>query len=337
VKRILAGAAIVGALVGWTGRAPAAERILAANLRENLFATCFSSPTEGWAVGDLGRIFHTTDAGKSWEVQSAGTRRPFVAISCIDDLIWVAGQSGQIAFSADGGKTWNAQNSGTNYQILGISFVTPQRGVAVGDFGTLLQTDDGGRTWNKRSMPADLKLPEEFVDVVDPGDVLLYASTFGDAEHVWVVGEFGIIINSSDGGVTWQQQASGVQTTLFGARFADPQRGWAVGIDAVMLMTTDGGATWVRQPVQSPKGFTLSLYDVMVQGNYGWAIGNSGFLLQTQDAGRTWQLVDVPVKLASSWFRGISLLPDGRGYVVGARGLVLAMDRDKYTTLKEHY
>lgn len=337
MKRTLASAAMAGVLVGWVSGAFASEQILAANLRENLFATCFSSPTEGWAVGDLGRIFHTLDAGKSWERQESGTRRPFSSISCIDKQIWVGGQSGQISYSADGGKSWNVQNSGTSYQILGISFVTPQRGVAVGDFGTLLHTEDGGRTWTKREMPRDLQLPAEIVDVVDPGDVLLYAVTFGDPEHAWVVGEFGIIIASADGGLTWQQQASGVETTLFGARFADSQRGWAVGIDAVLLATTDGGATWAKQAIQTPKGFTLSLYDVMVKGDYGWAIGNSGFLLQTKDAGRTWQLVDVPVKMASSWFRGISMLPDGRGYVVGARGLVLTMDRDKYAAMKEQY
>src|SRR5689334_14199867 len=116
VKRSLAGAAaFVIALWAWCGGA-AAQKIDVEGLRQNLFSTCFNSATEGWAVGDLGRIFHTSDGGKTWEVQNAGTKRPFSSISCIGSDLWAAGQSGQIAHSSDGGKTWKAQNSNLNRQ-----------------------------------------------------------------------------------------------------------------------------------------------------------------------------------------------------------------------------
>ncbi len=337
MKRYLCSAVLAFTLGGLMIRSSAAERVTAENLRENLFSTCFSSPTEGWAVGDLGKIFHTTDAGKSWDIQDAGTKRPFAAITCHGSELWAVGQGGQIAHSADGGKTWKAQKSGVERQLLDVAFATPQLGLAVGDFGVILRTTDGGQTWNRISLPEGVILPEEVADVVAPGDFIVYGTSFASPDHAWIAGEFGLIFSSNDGGITWQQQTSTVETTIFGIGFADPQHGWAVGIDAVLLSTEDGGTTWTRQHVETPKGFTLPLYDVAVNGNYGWAIGNSGFLLQTKDGGKTWRLSDVPVKMAGSWFRGVSMLPDGRGFMVGARGLVLSADRDQFTALKSVY
>src|SRR5215470_10526539 len=74
--------AIVLALASST-TARAGEVIEANRLRQNLYSTCFVSEDEGWAVGDLGRIFHTTNGGLSWEIQDSGTKRPFVAITCV--------------------------------------------------------------------------------------------------------------------------------------------------------------------------------------------------------------------------------------------------------------
>lgn len=331
-------ALVVVVALGCARLSVAAEPLSAADLRQNLFSSCFISEQEGWVAADLGRTFHTVNGGKTWERQDPSGKRAAVSIACPDrDRLWSAGQVGQIWSSSDGGKSWQAQSSGTTRQLLDIAFADTQRGLVVGDFGTLLRTEDGGKTWSKIPLPEKIKLPPEVAEVVDPGDVVLSAISFGDADHVWIAGEFGVILASSDGGVTWQSQDSPVQTTLFGIFFADRQRGWAVGLENTLLRTVDGGTTWQKQEVEAPWGFTLSLYDVAVRGTYGWAVGNSGLLLNTNDGGESWHLVKVPVEMGSSWLRGVSLLPDGRGYVVGASGLVLATDRDKFTPLKQRF
>jgi len=314
----------------------AAERVPLAELRQNLFATCFVSDQEGFMVADLARIFHTTDGGKTWEFTVSPNKLALVALSCPDKShLWASGQAGEIVFSADGGATWQQQKSGVQRHLLDIAFANPQRGLAVGDFGTLLRTDDGGTTWSKVALPTDIKLPPDVAEIVDPGDVVLYSVTFADPDHAWAVGEFGTILASSDGGATWQQQPSSVESSLFGVSFIDQQRGWAVGLEATLLTTTDGGTSWRKEVVETPKGFLLSLYDVQVRGNYGWAVGNSGFLLNSTDAGATWHLVTVPVQMGGSWLRGLSLFADGRGFIVGGHGLVLTADRDKFTASKE--
>lgn len=328
----------LAAALGAAWGADAVDRWTTEEIRQSLYDVCFVSDEEGWAVGDLARVFHTTDGAKTWSQQGADTKKPFVAISCPDKgNLWIAGQMGQIAHSTDGGNSWALQDSGSKRQLLDVDFANARRGMAVGDFGTLLRTDDGGKTWAPMSLPTDIKLPPDVADIVQPGDVVIYGVSFPDPDHAWIVGEFGVILSSTDGGQTFQPQTSPVDTSLFSVFFADTQRGWAVGLEETLLSTTDGGISWTKQQVEAPKGFTLALYDVEVRGTNGWAVGNSGILLYSADAGATWKLVDVPAKLRSGWFRGISLLPDGRGYVVGARGLVLALDGASYTSLKENY
>ncbi len=75
-----------------------AEPIELAEVRQNLFATCFPSDKEGWMVGELGRIFHTRDGGQTWDRQDAGTKRPFLAMACLDaNTAWIAGKDFTIA------------------------------------------------------------------------------------------------------------------------------------------------------------------------------------------------------------------------------------------------
>jgi photosystem II stability/assembly factor-like uncharacterized protein len=312
-----------------------ADTVASADIRQGLFSTCFVSDKEGWAVGDLGRIFHTTDGAQTWEVQSAGTKQAFVTAACVDSShAWIGGQAGQMARTTDGGKTWSKMESGTDRQILSIHFTDRQNGLAVGDFGTILRTDNGGTTWAKIPVPQDTKLPEDMIGIVEPGDIVLYAVSFSDPQHAAIVGEFGVILMSSDGGLTFQSKTNPSDSTLFGVFLGEGGKGWAVGLDAIMIATTDGGETWTETTVPTPPGFSLALYDIEVRGRLGWAIGNSGFLLNSSDGGASWTLVDVPSQMGSYWFREVALQPSGRGYIVGSTGLVLTLDGTQFTPNK---
>src|SRR4029453_2846196 len=137
---------------------------------------------------------------------------------------------GIVYATTDGGDTWTLLQTGSVRHIFAIQFANSQRGHAVGDFGTMVHTEDGGKTWSTSRVPESVTLPESALDTgVEPGDVNLYGMTFGDADHAWIVGEFGIIMASTDGGRTWQQQHTPVESTLCGVRFLDASRGFAVG------------------------------------------------------------------------------------------------------------
>jgi photosystem II stability/assembly factor-like uncharacterized protein len=198
----------------------------------------------------------------------------------------------------------------------------------------MVHTEDGGATWTTMQVPENVKLPEIALDTgVEPGDVNLYGLDYGDRDHAWIVGEFGTIMTTADGGTTWTQQHSPVESTLFGVHFPDPQHGWAVGIDATILRTEDGGATWTPQTSPVPQ---RSFYDVYVEGQHGWIVGDSGTVLRSRDGGASWQLEPTPIRLAAKWIRSVWLTPGGKGLAVGAEGLVFRVDGEQFKQLEQN-
>jgi len=102
------------------------------------------------------------------------------------------------------------------------------------------------------------------------------------------VGDFGIVLVSSDGGETWTQARVPTRSMLTGVWFHDADLGWAVGHDASILKTTDGGATW--RLVNFQPDLLLPLFDVwFADASNGMAIGPYGFVLKTSDGGETWE------------------------------------------------
>ena len=304
-------------------------------VRQGLFAACFAGERDAWMVGELGRIFHTTDGGETWERQDAATKRPFLAIACLDPKsAWIAGKEGIVYGTTDAGATWTLAKTGSTRHVFSLAFANRERGHGAGDFGTMIHTEDGGRSWTTMQVPPEVQLPESAFDTgVDPGDINLYAMSYGDADHLWVVGEFGTIMASDDGGRTFHQQHAPVETTLSGVYFPDPQHGWAVGIDATILRTTDGGSTWTPQATPIAQ---RSFYDVVVRGRQGWIVGNAGTILKSSDAGETWLVEPLPIQLAANWIRSVTLTPAGHGLAVGAEGLVFGIDGATLRRLTQH-
>lgn len=319
-------AALVLLLLGTVAPGRASDtKVDLGDVRQGLFGTCFATERDGWMVGELGRIFHTSDGGVSWERQDAGTKRPFLTVACLDaKTAWIAGKEGIVYGTHDGGTTWTLSSTGSQRHVFTLAFPTPERGHGAGDFGTMIHTEDGGKSWAVQQVPPDVKLPDSALDTgVDPGDVNLYSVTFPDPDHGWVVGEFGTIMASADGGATWHQQRGPVESTLFGIHFADAQHGWAVGIDSIIIHTEDGGETWNPQP--SPVA-QRSLYDVYVRGTQGWIVGGQGTIIKSADGGATWAVEPLPIELAANWLRSVFLTPAGHGLAVGAEGLVFRID-----------
>lgn len=303
------------------------EPIALGAVRQSLFGTCYTSDREAWMIGELGRIFHTTDGGASWERQDASTKRPFLAIACVGPgRAWIAGKNGAMYRTDDGGGTWTEVATGSNRHVFALAFANAERGHAVGDFGTMVHTEDGGASWTVQGVPEHVELPEMALDMgVEPGDVNLYGISFGDADRVWTVGEFGTIMASQNGGLAWTQQRGPFESTLFGVYFTDPMHGWAVGLDSVILKTDDGGVTWtpLNPPVRQ-----RSFYDVRIVGRRGWIVGDTGTVLTSTDGGATWRQEELPITLAANWLRSVFFTPAGEGLAVGADGLVLRLDGD---------
>src|SRR5437867_11514656 len=100
---------IVLGLVAATLALPA---VAGALVKDNLYGVKAMSPTEAWVVGNFGAIYHTTDAGKTWQQRDGGTRVPLFDVDFADaQQGWIVGRSSLILHTADGGKTWQQQKS----------------------------------------------------------------------------------------------------------------------------------------------------------------------------------------------------------------------------------
>jgi photosystem II stability/assembly factor-like uncharacterized protein len=136
-----------------------------------------------------------------------------------------------------------------------------------------------------------------------------------------VVGWYGTILATHDGGATWQQQTSGIGSNLIGATCAaDGRTVWAVGAGGIILATRDGGIKWLRQT--SGTAYELSGVYFTADGRTGWAVGVGGTIVATRDGGDTWQpQTSGTIKLLYS----VKFAADrGAGWAVGEDGTILA-------------
>src|SRR6184192_4365210 len=75
----------------------------------------------------------------------------------------------------------------------------------------------------------------------------LRGASFLDANTGTVVGEYGTIVRTTDGGNSWTVQVSGTTQTLWAVSFTDANNGTAVGEGGTIVRTTDGGDHWASQ------------------------------------------------------------------------------------------
>src|SRR5258705_13656772 len=84
----------------------------AAVMRDHLYGVKALSPTDAWAVGNYGAIYHTLNGGKTGEPRDSGTKSPLFSVDFADaDHGWAVGKAGEILGTADGGKTWGPPKS----------------------------------------------------------------------------------------------------------------------------------------------------------------------------------------------------------------------------------
>lgn len=310
----------------------------AAMLRDNLYGVKALSASEAWAVGNYGAIYHTNDGGQRWDARDSGTKIPLFGVDFVDSQHgWAVGKSAEILATTDGGKTWTRQKTpiDRNKHLFKVRAADARTVWAVGDWGAITATRDGGATWEDRSLKTLTVYASDRSDRHDHliiEDVVLYDIVWPDPQHGYLAGEFATFLATSDGGATWVKRDLPTEKTIFGLEFITPDEGWAVGIDGLVLHTTDAGRTWTVQH-GNPEPATIDelaftdalknpgMYSVSVVGQEGVVVGDTGTILVSKDAGQSWSRYVLPERDRFSWLRDVSLVPGGRGVVVGAKGL----------------
>lgn len=135
----------------------------------------------------------------------------------------------------------------------------------------------------------------------------------------WVCGDGGTIIKTTNGGINWVTQYSGVPNKpLYGIHPVNENVVYCVGWFETILKTTDGGNNWliIRN---GPSGMGSSFFEVFfLNENTGWLIKNF-YILRTTNGGNTFDSTNV----IYSYLKDIHFKEISNGILCGDGALIM--------------
>ncbi len=108
----------------------------------------------------------------------------------------------------------------------------------------------------------------------------------------WLLGNDGLIFNTSDGGKTWRRQSSGTKQPLNDIACFSAASCIIAGDKNTLLTTSNGGRTWIRRSAPIANYYELTRLGLARDGS-AWVLASAyknGYLLRSNDRGRTWQI-----------------------------------------------
>jgi len=177
--------------------------------------------------------------------------------------------------------------------------VAGSRIVAVGSRGQVVLFDGKSHQWRQAKVPVS-------------NDLL--AVSFPTAEQGWAVGHGGVIIHTSDGGLTWTKQLDGRQAAELAIRHFEQKGGHeSVLLERERRLVEDGGTP----------SFMGVFFDSPTSG---YVVGTFNRIFRTEDGGKTWMpwmgRVDNPKELHFYAVGG----REGHVYIVGEQGGAWRLD-----------
>ncbi|MBR5243992.1 MAG: hypothetical protein IKW13_07145 [Thermoguttaceae bacterium] len=141
-----------------------------------------------------------------------------------------------------------------------VCFVSPLKGWAVGDRGTIWATVDGGATWRLADVPTDANLFA--VSFFDENFGLAVGGRVVPATGVGV----GVLLRTIDGGTTWGVVETASFPILRDVRVLDPGTAWVAGDSSELypsglFVSGDTGLTWTAEGGARRGGWRAVLYD----------------------------------------------------------------------------
>ena len=289
----------------------------------------FIDQSEGWAVGDDGVVWHSIDAGKTWERQKSGTRASLRGVHFLTPYTgWAVGRMespnggssvGVMLHTTDGGIKWEEVGTNVLPGLHAVRFFDEKNGFVCGDgseaFPTgMFTTADGGRTWRP---VAGARMPScravDFFSRMKAGVVAGAWSHLGSInDGVYHEGDLDPLAGRTLHAVcTTHTEQKGF-----------PEVAFAAGDGGAVLTSTDDGKSWgfVNLGLTPAALSCCDFRAIAAFGPHVWVAGKpGGFVLHTADAGKTWEVqkTELPVPINGMYF-----LTDQIGWMTGELGCI---------------
>jgi len=249
------------------------------------------------------------------------------------------GQRGHILTSDDTGRTWQQADVPVSSDLLAVHFPTAEAGWAVGHDGVVLHSADAGRTWQRQldgralgellaaaySQGSDAKWFAEAKRFAAQGaENPLLDVCFQDARNGHVVGAFGLVLRTADGGKSWEPLMHAADNPKSLHLYAVRRIGgelFAVGEQGLALRLDRDSSRLAAMTLP----YAGTLFGLVGKGRIVVGHGLRGNVVRSTDAGATWQSVatGVGVGLTAS-----TIDERGRIVIVSQAGHVLASSDD---------
>lgn len=155
--------------------------------------------------------------------------------------------------------------------------------VAVGARGHIIYSDDEGASWVQASVPVS---------------VLLTAVDFATDQKGWAVGHGGVILHTTDGGLTWQKQFDGI---LANKSMIKQAQAYVEQLEQEVEQASEADLADLEYALEEAQfgledteadaevGASKPFLDVYFSDeDTGFAVGAYGFMFATEDGGNTW-------------------------------------------------
>lgn len=274
----------------------------------------------GWYANGAGRIYKTTDSGKTWTKQLDQPGTYFRCLAFIDEQHGFAGNIGPDYFpnvtdtqplyeTKDGGVTWAAVTTIEGPPVVGLcalqilreEFInagqleTRTRLIGVGRVGgpvAMILSDDLGATWQQIDISQHASMAFD-VYFRNRNEGFIAAATSAD-----VAQSNALILRTTDAGKSWEKVYTSSRPYELTWKIAFPST--SVGYvtiqsynpdpaveDRYVAKTTDGGQTWTEIPLT--KNAAVRQFGIaFLNEELGW-IGAVPHGFVTTNGGQTWE------------------------------------------------
>ncbi|MBL4583853.1 MAG: hypothetical protein JKX83_04475 [Pseudomonadales bacterium] len=210
---------------------------IAAKAHKSLLVNSFTTGERIFAVGGRGHILYSDNQGESWVQANSPTQMLLTSLYFIDEKNgWAVGHDSIILRTTDSGENWNILFEAPDLEkpLLDVVFLDANNGLVTGAYGLIMRTNDGGKTWQNFMIG---ELDWHLNSIIQVGT------------HLFIAGEAGTLVRSSDQGATWTQLESPYVGSFFGALTTTTDDGDQIivyGLRGHAFASDDLGNSWTE-------------------------------------------------------------------------------------------